>query len=102
MIKHAQHIVLLRVQPFELLVKQHKAGFAGENTVETPLQFTLSFVCRITASRNEVAKAETRCSDRLPFARLWLRREVLPSLAICPSLSGQTSATQDEKQAENS
>jgi hypothetical protein len=32
---------------------------------------------------------------------LWLRREVLPSIATRPSLSGQQAATQDEKQALN-
>src|SRR6266852_3931689 len=36
-----------------------------------------------------------------PVLRLWLRREVLPSIATRWSLSGQHSATQEEKQAWN-
>src|ERR1700730_6340366 len=41
-----------------------------------------------------VAKADTRCSALSPVRRLWVRREVLPSIATKSSLSGQHSATQ--------
>ena len=54
MIKHPQHIVLLRVQPFEQPVKQDKAGFAGENAVETPLQLALSFGCWVVTILLEI------------------------------------------------
>jgi hypothetical protein len=49
-----------------------------------------------------VAKAETRCSGAAPAARSWLRREVFPSIATSPALSGQLSRTQSENAAENS
>src|SRR6266849_7614758 len=52
-----------------------------------------------TNSRLLVAKADTRCRAFWPVLRLWLRREVLPSIATRSSLSGQHSATHDEKQA---
>jgi len=40
-----------------------------------------------------VAKAETRWSGAWPALRSWLRREVLPSIAIRSARSGQTSRT---------
>jgi hypothetical protein len=51
----------------------------------------------------EVAAQETRalltaCKLVWSVFRLWLRREVLPSIATRPSLSGQQAATQDDKQ----
>src|SRR2546425_8335293 len=52
-----------------------------------------------STSRLLVAKADTRCRGFWPVFRLWLRREVLPSIATRSSLSGQHSATQEEKQA---
>src|ERR1700720_1593697 len=52
-----------------------------------------------STSRLLVAKADTRCSALWPVLRLWLRREVLPSIATRSSLSGQHCATHDEKQA---
>jgi hypothetical protein len=48
-----------------------------------------------------VAKADTRWSALWPVLRLWLRREVLPSIATRPSLSGQHCATHDVKQSLN-
>ena len=48
-----------------------------------------------------VAKAETRCSGPLSPAWSWLRREVLPSMAMSPGRSGQVSRTQAVKAAEN-
>ena len=49
-----------------------------------------------------VAKAETRCSAARPLARSWLRRTVLPSMAIVSRGSGQQATTQSMKQAANS
>jgi hypothetical protein len=54
-----------------------------------------------STSRLLVAKADTRCRAFWPVLRLWLRREVLPSIATRSSFSGQHSATHDEKQAMN-
>ena len=54
-----------------------------------------------STSRLVVAKADTRCRAFWPRFRSWLRREVLPSIATRPGLSGQHSATHDEKQAAN-
>lgn len=48
-----------------------------------------------------VAKAETRCRGALSSPRSWLRRQVLPSMAIRSGRSGQASRTQAVKTAEN-
>ena len=48
-----------------------------------------------------VAKAETRCSAARPLARSWLRRTVLPSMAIASRGSGQQARTQSMKHAAN-
>jgi hypothetical protein len=55
-----------------------------------------------STSRAVVAKAETRCSGAAPAARSWLRREVLPSMAMSPAFCGQLSRTQSAKAAEKS
>lgn len=52
-----------------------------------------------STSRAVVAKAETRCSGAPPALRSWLRREVFPSIATRPALSGQISRTQSVKAA---
>src|ERR1700735_4974941 len=54
-----------------------------------------------STSRLLVAKADTRCRAFWPVLRLWLGREVLPSIAARSSLSGQHSSTHDVKQAMN-
>ena len=48
-----------------------------------------------------VAKAETRCNAARPLDRSWLRRTVLPSMAIVSRGSGQQARTQSMKQAAN-
>src|SRR5271156_4742920 len=55
-----------------------------------------------STSRLVVAKAETRCSGPLSWARSWLRRELLPSMAMRWGRSGQALRTQAENTAENS
>jgi hypothetical protein len=52
-----------------------------------------STASRPSTSRLVVAKADTRCSAFWPVLRLWLRREVLPSMATSSGLSGQHHAT---------
>src|SRR6516162_3632493 len=64
------------------------------------VDFSSTASCPST-SRAEVAKADTRWSGPWPMLRLWLRRAVLPSMAIRSGRSGQTSRTQALKQAEN-
>src|SRR5271157_4477078 len=66
----------------------------------------VSLVLSSTAScprtrRLFVAKAETRCSAARPLDRSWLRRTVLPSMAIVSGGSGQQARTQSMKQAAN-
>src|ERR1700719_3102229 len=55
-----------------------------------------------STKRSIVANADTKCRAFCPRLWSWLRREVLPSMATRSGLSGQHSATHDEKQAANS
>ena len=48
------------------------------------------------------AKAETRCKAARALVRSWLRRTLLPSMAIVSGDAGQHSRTQSRKQAANS
>jgi hypothetical protein len=72
------------------------------------ISFDLSATaCWPSTSRCELAQAESRCSGSRPFAPAWLRREVLPSMAIIsgPARSGQRArspAAQLVKQSLNS
>src|SRR3954447_8541582 len=76
--------------------RRSKAGIA---TCSQDVSSTASWP---STRRSLVAKAETRCSAWRPALRSWLRREVLPSMAIRSGASGLTSRAQAIKQAENS
>ena len=71
---------------------------AGMAVVSLDLSSTAS--CPSTR-RLLVAKAETRCRAARPLDRSWLRRTVLPSMAIASSGSGHEARTQSMKQAAN-
>ena len=47
-------------------------------------------------------RLKTRCKAARPVDRSWLRRTVLPSMAIVSGAAGQHSRTQSRKQAANS
>jgi hypothetical protein len=72
---------------------------AGMAAVSLLLSATASWP---STRREVVAKAETRCSGARPMLLSWLRREVLPSMATKPGLSGQVSRTQAVKASANS
>src|SRR5436190_11754671 len=72
-------------------MRSRRAGIA---VISFDLSSTASWP---STSRLLVAKADTRCRAFWPVFRLWLRREVLPSMATRSGLSGQQSATQDRK-----
>ena len=84
--------------PFEGAARRQALEESGMALVSVDFSSTAS--CPST-SRAEVAKADTRWSGPWPMLRLWLRRAVLPSMAIRSGRSGQTSRTQALKQAEN-
>jgi hypothetical protein len=59
---------------------------------------------RLLAENETAGRGERRdeVGRRVPVARLWLRRAVLPSMATWSGRSGQVSRTQDVKASENS
>ena len=66
----------------------------------------ISFDLPVTAScpstsRWRVAQAETRCKGPRPLPRAWLRREVLPSMAMMSGSASRRPSTQQAKQALN-
>ena len=71
---------------------------AGMAVVSLDLSSTASLP---STRRLLVAKAETRCRAARPLDRSWLRRTVLPSMAIASSGSGHEARTQSMKQAAN-
>jgi hypothetical protein len=66
------------------------------------ISLDLSATASCPSTRQEmVANAETMCSAGLPARRSWLRRDVLPSMAMKSGRSGQACLTQSVKAAEN-